>query len=95
MRSWIPGFPTEERITDMENNMKQTLENEENMNHDDIKIEKPESQLHIMWSALKQNKMAVAGMVVIIILIIIAFIGDLIAPYDPTAIDMTDRKSVV
>ena len=63
MHSWIPGFPTEERITDMENNMKQTLDNHENINQTDVKVEKPESQLHMMWSALKQNRMAVAGMI--------------------------------
>lgn len=87
MPSWIPGFPTEERTIDMENNMKQTLEN-----HENIKIEKPESQIHMMWSALKQNKMAVAGLVVIILLIVIAFVGNLIAPYDPTAISMAEAK---
>lgn len=92
MHSWIPGFPTEERITDMENNMKQTLDNHENINQTDVKVEKPESQLHMMWSALKQNRMAVAGMIFIILLVVIAFIGDFIAPCDPTAIDMGAAK---
>jgi peptide/nickel transport system permease protein len=63
------------------------MENTENM-----KIEKPESQLHMMWSALKQNKIAVIGLIVVILLIIIACIGDFIAPYDPLQIDMSAAK---
>jgi peptide/nickel transport system permease protein len=63
------------------------MENTENM-----KIEKPESQLHIMWSALKQNKIAVIGLIVVVLLVIIACIGDFIAPYDPLQIDMSAAK---
>ena len=73
MHSWIPGFPTEERITDMENNMKQTLENHENMNQQDVKVEKPESQLHMMWSALKQNRMAVMRATIMVSVMLLSF----------------------
>lgn len=63
------------------------MENTENM-----KIEKPESQLHMMWSALKQNKIAVVGLVVIVLLILIALFGEFISPYDPLKIDMGSAK---
>ena len=49
-------------------------------------IEKPESQLKVMWDTLKKNKAALAGLVVILILVFLAFFGDLLAPYDPEAI---------
>ena len=63
------------------------MENTENM-----KIEKPESQLHMMWSALKKNKIAVVGLIVILLLVFIAFFGEMIAPYDPLKIDMGAAK---
>ena len=63
------------------------MENTENM-----KIEKPESQLHMMWSALKKNKIAVVGLIVILLLVFIAFFGEIIAPYDPLKIDMGAAK---
>ena len=63
------------------------MENTENM-----KIEKPESQLHMMWSALKKNKIAVVGLIVILLLVFIAFFGEAIAPYDPLKIDMGSAK---
>ena len=63
------------------------MENTENM-----KIEKPESQLHMMWSALKKNKIAVVGLIVILLLVFIAFFGEMIAPHDPLKIDMGAAK---
>ena len=40
-------------------------------------IEKPESQLKVMWDTLKKNKAALAGLVVIILLLFLAIFGDL------------------
>lgn len=78
----------EERITDMAKNTNtETLDATEN-----IKIEKPESQLHMMWSALRQNRIAVVGMIIIILLIVLAFVGDFIAPYDPLGQNMAASK---
>lgn len=57
--------------------------------------EKPESELRAIWESLKINKIAVAGMIIIILLILISlvtFIADLagiqILPYDPNQTDM-------
>ncbi len=79
MHSSTHEFLMSERIIKMENT--------ENM-----KIEKPESQLHMMWSALKKNKIAVVGLIVILLLVFIAFFGEAIAPYDPLKIDMGSAK---
>ena len=79
MHSSTHEFLMSERIIKMENT--------ENM-----KIEKPESQLHMMWSALKKNKIAVVGLIVILLLVFIAFFGESIAPYDPLKIDMGSAK---
>ena len=48
-----------------------------------------ESTLKQVWGSLTQNKGAMAGLVIIVILAIIAVIGDAIAPYDPELSDMT------
>ena len=79
MHSSTHEFLMSERIIKMENT--------ENM-----KIEKPESQLHMIWSALKKNKIAVVGLIVILLLVFIAFFGEAIAPYDPLKIDMGSAK---
>ena len=79
MHSSTHEFLMSERIIKMENT--------ENM-----KIEKPESQLHMMWSALRKNKIAVVGLIVILLLVFIAFFGEMIAPYDPLQIDMGAAK---
>lgn len=52
-------------------------------------LEKPESQLKEMWASLIRNKGAVAGLVIIILLILIAVFGKFIMPYDPNQSDMT------
>lgn len=58
--------------------------------------DKPESQLKEMWATLGQNKAAVAGMIIIGILLFIALavslselIGKQVLPYDPNYSDMT------
>ena len=52
-------------------------------------IEKPESQLKVMWDTLKKNKAALAGLAVIILMVFLAIFGDLLAPYDPEYSDMS------
>lgn len=52
-------------------------------------IEKPESQIRVMWDTLKKNKAAVAGLIVIGILVLVAIFGSLLAPYDPEYSDMS------
>ena len=51
-------------------------------------IEKPESQIRMMWDTLKKNKAALGGLVVIVLLVFLAIFGDLLAPYDPEYSDM-------
>jgi peptide/nickel transport system permease protein len=58
-------------------------------------VEKPESQLKVMWETLRQNKAAVIGLVIIGVLIVIALtvwvselMGKQILPYDPNYSDM-------
>ncbi|AGA68015.1 ABC-type dipeptide/oligopeptide/nickel transport system, permease component [Desulfitobacterium dichloroeliminans LMG P-21439] len=59
-------------------------------------VEKPESQLKEMWYTLKQNKAAVVGLCIIIILVLIALVvwasellGIQVLPYDPNYSDMS------
>lgn len=59
-------------------------------------VEKPESQLAEMWGTLRQNKAAVAGLLIIGVLTLIAvtvwasqLMGLQILPYDPNYSDMT------
>lgn len=59
-------------------------------------VEKPESQLKVMWETLRLNKAAVVGLVIIGILVLIAvlvwvseLLGKQILPYDPNFSDMT------
>ena len=59
-------------------------------------VEKPESQLKVMWETLRQNKAAVAGLIIIGCLVVIALsvwiselLGIQILPYDPNYSDMT------
>jgi len=58
-------------------------------------VEKPESQLKVMWETLRQNKAAVVGLIIIGVLILIALtvwvselMGKQILPYDPNYSDM-------
>lgn len=75
-----------EHSTDPEENMLQAAEY----------VEKPESQLKVMWETLRQNKAAVVGLTIIGILVFIALtvwisnlIGVQILPYDPNYSDMS------
>ncbi|AET70804.1 ABC-type dipeptide/oligopeptide/nickel transport system, permease component [Desulfosporosinus orientis DSM 765] len=59
-------------------------------------VEKPESQLKIMWETLRQNKAAVVGLLIIGFLILIALtvwiselMGKQILPYDPNYSDLS------
>lgn len=53
-------------------------------------LEKPESQFLEMWSALRANKAAVVGLIVIVLLALVAIFGRFIMPYDPNASHMAD-----
>ncbi|MBP1759643.1 MAG: ABC-type dipeptide/oligopeptide/nickel transport system, permease component [Firmicutes bacterium] len=59
-------------------------------------VEKPESQLKVMWETLRQNKAAVVGLFIIGLLTLVAvtvgvteLMGIQILPYDPNYSDMT------
>ncbi|SPF40591.1 putative peptide transporter permease subunit: membrane component of ABC superfamily [Candidatus Desulfosporosinus infrequens] len=59
-------------------------------------VEKPESQLKLMWETLRQNKAAVVGLIIIGLLVLIALavwlselMGKQILPYDPNFSDMS------
>ncbi len=59
-------------------------------------VEKPESQLKVMWETLRQNKAAVVGLIIIGCLVAIALtvwlsqlMGQQILPYDPNYSDMS------
>lgn len=46
------------------------------------------STAHITWTRLKRNKLAVAGGILISLLFIIAIFAPIIAPYQPTEVDL-------
>lgn len=52
-------------------------------------LEKPENRFKEMWAALMQNKGAVVGLVIIIILVFTALFGKWLMPYDPNLSEMT------
>ena len=52
-------------------------------------LEKPENRFKEMWEALIQNKGAVIGLAIIVLLVILAIFGKWIMPYDPNLSDMT------
>lgn len=54
-----------------------------------VLLEKPESQLKEMWSALTENTAAIVGLVIIVVLVLVALFGPLIMPFDPNFSDMT------
>jgi peptide/nickel transport system permease protein len=53
------------------------------------KKQKPESQVVAVLKRLAENRAAMAGLIVFILLVIIAVISPWIAPYDVTAMDLT------
>lgn len=53
--------------------------------------EKKHGQWRDVWRRLVKNKLAMAGLVIVVILILSAVFADLIAPYDPYALNMSER----
>lgn len=52
-------------------------------------LEKPESQIKEVWTALKRNKGALIALGVIVFLVLVALFRDFLMPYDPNYSDMT------
>ena len=52
--------------------------------------EKAESRLKKMWDALRENKAAMAGLIIIALLVFVAFFGPLLEPYNPNVGDLKD-----
>lgn len=52
-------------------------------------LEKPDSQLKAMWEALKSNKGAMVGLIIIVFLAFLAIFGQWLVPHDPYYSDMT------
>ncbi len=46
---------------------------------------KPRTFFSLFWRRLRRHKMAMAGLIVIVLLILMAIFAPWIAPYDPTA----------
>lgn len=76
-------------------NMKNNSISEESQLQAAEYVEKPESQLKVMWETLRQNKAAVVGLFIIGCLVLIALavwlselLGKQILPYDPNYSDM-------
>lgn len=51
-------------------------------------LEKPESQLLVVWESIKSNKAALVGLIIIVFLALVAIFGRLVMPYDPNFSDM-------
>lgn len=71
-------------MSDNDNNNTQNLRDKAALN-----IEKPESQWKEIWYILKQNKGAMTGFIIIILLVLVAIFGRTFMPYDPNYSDMT------
>lgn len=41
------------------------------------------------WHKLRRNKMAVVGLVIVVVMVILAVFANLLAPYDPNAVDIS------
>lgn len=52
---------------------------------------KKQSQWKETWRLFRSNKLALVGMIIILVLILVAIFADLIAPYDPAAADFSNR----
>jgi peptide/nickel transport system permease protein len=48
-------------------------------------------QFYRQWRALKQNPLALIGLAIVVVLLLIAALAPLIAPYDPLAQNLTQR----
>jgi peptide/nickel transport system permease protein/oligopeptide transport system permease protein len=55
-----------------------------------VPAEKAESRSRAMWEALKENKAAMAGLVIIALLVFVAFFGQFLAPYNPNVGELKD-----
>lgn len=53
-------------------------------------FDKPISPLKEIWYSLSKNKLAMAGLIIIIVLILIALFGDFIMPYDPCVGELSE-----
>ena len=53
---------------------------------------KKKSNLSLIWHRLLQDKVAVAGMVIMILLILISLLAPLLTPYDPYAMALGETK---
>lgn len=71
-------------MSDNDNNNTQNLRDKAALN-----IEKPESQWKEIWYILRQNKGAMTGLIIIILLVLVAIFGRSFMPYDPNYSDMT------
>jgi ABC-type antimicrobial peptide transport system permease subunit len=76
--------------------MKETLKANENPQQAAEYVEKPESQIKVMWETLRQNKAAVVGLFIIGCLVLVALtvwlselFGKQILPYDPNYSDLS------
>lgn len=58
------------------------------------KEEAAESRIRTMWEALKENKAAMAGLVIILLLIIVAFFGRFMEPYNPNVGELKESLQV-
>lgn len=54
-----------------------------------VKEDKKQSQLQEVWRRLVKNRMAVVGMIVLILLVVVAIFADVVAPYDYALQDYT------
>ena len=57
-------------------------------------IRKKQTHFDLIWFEFKKNKMAIAGLIFLVIIFLVALFAKQIMPYDPLELD-TDRKSVV
>lgn len=51
------------------------------------------SQLRDTWRRLCRNKLAMVGLVIVVVLILAAVFADFVAPYDPAAQDLSNMKA--
>lgn len=56
------------------------------------KRRKKQSNLSMIWHRLMQDKVAVAGLIVMLLLLLVSIFAPLLAPYDPFAMDLAAMK---
>ena len=57
-----------------------------------LQTEREESPWLVIWRRFRKHKLAVAGMVMIIVLVLLALFAPVLAPYDPLFIDLTKQN---